>query len=103
VTPVVSERDPFWVAKQAKAKPGKPAYEDIVMPRNAGASIIIAAFALTFGFAMIWHIWWLAIVGLLGIILTLIVRATSDETNYTLKAAEVAKLEADFSARKGVA
>jgi len=103
VMPVVSERDPFWVAKQAKGKPGKPTYEDIVMPQNTGASIIIAAFALAFGFAMIWHIWWLAIVGLLGVILTLIIRATSDETEYTLTAAEIAKLEAGFSARKGVA
>ena len=101
-TPVVSERDPFWAAKQAKTSP-KPTYEDIVMPKNTGASIIIAAFAFAFGFAMIWHIWWLVVVGLLGVIITLIVRTSNDEVEYTLTAAEVKKFEADLSARKGYA
>ena len=36
------------------------------MPKNSGAGIVIAAFATVFGFAMIRHIWWMAIVGLLA-------------------------------------
>jgi cytochrome o ubiquinol oxidase subunit I len=38
------------------------------MPRNTGAGVIIAGFSLVFGFAMIWDIWWLAIVCFLGMI-----------------------------------
>lgn len=40
------------------------------MPKNSGAGIVIAAFSTIFGFAMIWHIWWLAIVGFAGMIIT---------------------------------
>lgn len=94
VTPVVQERDPWWATKQAKAAPAKPQYADIVMPKNTGASVVIAAFAFAFGFAMIWHIWWLAVVGLLGVMLSIIIRVSHDDTEYTVSAAEVAKLEA---------
>lgn len=38
--------------------------------KNSGAGIVIAAFSTIFGFAMIWHIWWLAIVGFAGMIIT---------------------------------
>ena len=49
-------------------------YEEIHMPKNSGAGIVIAAFSTIFGFAMIWHIWWLAIVGFAGMIITWIVK-----------------------------
>ena len=34
----------------------------------------VSLFALVFGFAMIWHIWWLACVGILGIFVAFIHR-----------------------------
>ena len=54
--------------------------------------IYISAFSLAGGFALIWHIWWLAIIGLLGVITLLIVRSTDDETEYVIPAAEVRKI-----------
>ena len=53
------------------------------MFRDTGAGVLIGAFSMVLGFAMIWHIWWLAIAGLLGVIAVLIVRTsgtTSDTT-----------------------
>lgn len=58
---------------EAYQQPGQ--YEEIHMPKNSGAGIVIAAFATVFGFAMIWHIWWLAIVGFAGMIISWIVKA----------------------------
>ena len=34
------------------------------MPRNSANGFLTAFFAVVFGFAMIWHIWWLAILSL---------------------------------------
>jgi cytochrome o ubiquinol oxidase subunit 1 len=100
VTPEVNDRDPFWAAKRAKAGKGAASreYKDIMMPKNTGISLIIAAFAFAFGFAMIWHIWWLAIVGLIGVIVAVLVRISSDETEYTVPAALLQKFEAERAA-----
>jgi cytochrome o ubiquinol oxidase subunit 1 len=46
-----------------------------------------------FGFAMVWYIWWLAILSALGIIITLIVRASDDDTDYIIPAGQVEQIE----------
>jgi cytochrome o ubiquinol oxidase subunit 1 len=94
VIPTVTQRDEFWELK--KKKHGsllKPHYEAIWLPKNSGLGPIIGAFALAFGFGVIWHMWWLLVVGLVGVVVTLIIRLTSDETEKEMTAAEVAKHE----------
>jgi cytochrome o ubiquinol oxidase subunit 1 len=93
VLPEVTGRDAFWEAKQAKATPKKPVYEDIELPKNTGMGVIIAGFALVFGFAFVWHLWWLAPVGLLGVILSVIIRSTDEHTEYTVTAKQLEKYE----------
>jgi cytochrome o ubiquinol oxidase subunit 1 len=46
-----------------------------------------------FGFAVIWHIMWLIPIGLIGAIVTIIIRSTDEDTEYTITAAEVAHTE----------
>lgn len=104
VTPVVSSRDPWWEEKQARKRghmPKMPMYEDIELPKNTGMGILIAGAALAVGFALIWHIWWLAIVGLVVAIALIIIRTTSDETEYVITARELEKLDM-VRHRKGV-
>jgi cytochrome o ubiquinol oxidase subunit 1 len=93
IAPEVADRDAFWAAKQAKTPSPKAEYTDIELPKNTPMGMFIAAFALIFGFAMIWHIWWLVIVGLIGAITTIIVRISDEGTDYVIPAAEVEKLE----------
>ena len=94
--PHVTERDAFWVLKKSRAKDSRP-YEDITLPKNTPLAMIIAAGGLTFSFAIVWHIWWLAIVGLLVSIVTIIIRSMDENTEYTIKAKEVEKLDKQFS------
>jgi cytochrome o ubiquinol oxidase subunit 1 len=68
-------------------------YEDIRMPKNSPLAIVIAAAALLSGFGIIWQIWWLASVGLCGIILGVMLRAFDDDTEYVISASEVADRE----------
>lgn len=91
VIPEVSARDEFWEMKQR----GLPAarYEDIHIPKNTGAGIYIAGFAFLIGFAFVWHLNWLAILSVVGIIVTFIIRGFNDEPEYVLTAAEVQHME----------
>ena len=94
VIPLVTSRDAFWEEKKKK-HPAlfKPAYQDIWLPKNSGAGIIVGGFSLAFGIGAIWHMWWLLVVGLVGVIVTLIIRLTNDETEEKLTAATIAKHE----------
>jgi cytochrome o ubiquinol oxidase subunit 1 len=95
IIPKADVRDAFWAAKQSKsAKTAEKIYEAIHLPKNTPFPMIIAGFAFIFGFSIIWHIWWLAFVGFIGIITSIIIRSTDEHTEYTLTAAEVKKMEA---------
>jgi cytochrome o ubiquinol oxidase subunit 1 len=94
IVPEIHERDAFWEMKEKGDAYKQPAhYEEIHMPKNSGAGIIIAAFATVFGFAMIWHIWWMAIVGFAGIVVTWIIKSFDEDVDYYVPVAEVEKLE----------
>ncbi len=100
ITPVVSGRDPFWAAKQAKTPvPTNRVYADINVPKNTPMGLIIGGLSFLAGFAVIWHIWWLAALGLAGVILSLIIRLSDDDSEYIISAAELEKL--DRAAAKG--
>ena len=68
-------------------------YRDIHMPRNTSAGLVIALFTVAIGFALVWHIWWLAIAGLLGVVVTLILRSYNNDIDYTISAEAVAGME----------
>lgn len=89
----VKSRDAFWAMKQAK-HPEKIHYEDIYLPKNTAMGIYIAATSFLFGFGLIWHIWWLAILGFMAIIACLVIRSMEDDTEYCIPAAKVKQTEA---------
>src|SRR5712672_1632649 len=72
VLPQVDSLDAFWAMKQRG--PMRPAerYASIEMPRNSANGFVTAFFAVVTGFAMIWHIGWLAVLGLACAALTLL-------------------------------
>jgi len=94
VIPKVHSRDAFWEMKENGTANNHPTeYSDIHMPRNTGVGVIIGAFGFVFGFALVWHIWWLFAVSLIAMIVTLIVRSYDNDTDYYVPAAEVARIE----------
>ncbi|NKI74985.1 cytochrome o ubiquinol oxidase subunit I [Dickeya sp. CFBP 2040] len=94
IVPHVQERDAFWETKEKGEAYRKPAkYEEIHMPKNTGAGVIISAFSLVFGFAMIWYIWWLAIIGFVGMIATWIVHSFNQDVDYYVPVNEVEHIE----------
>ncbi|WP_050419746.1 cytochrome o ubiquinol oxidase subunit I [Bradyrhizobium tropiciagri] len=77
VQPRVHEIDAFWAQKQrVLARQDLPVrqreYAPIEVPKNSPTGFITAFFSVVTGFALIWHIWWIAGLGLLGAAVTLL-------------------------------
>src|SRR5579859_311923 len=91
LTPEVDGLDTYWRAKDAPRK--SPTYEDIELPTNSPTGVLLAFCAVAAGFAVVWHIWWLALIGLAAGIGVLIASSWREHPEYVLKAAEVAAIE----------
>jgi cytochrome o ubiquinol oxidase subunit I len=93
VLPRVETTDAFWHMKHTGRHTAGPTYEPIEVPRNSPAGFITAFFAVIMGFSLIWHIWWLAILGFLAAAAVVLTAAWSTEREDEISAAEVAQLE----------
>ena len=97
VLPDVSGEEAYWSIKErARAShrlSDEPDYEDIEMPKNNPTGVVCAFFATVMGFALIWHIWWMAVLGLVGAFATFVVFAWQDITEEEIPAAEVARID----------
>ncbi|MFM4962190.1 cytochrome o ubiquinol oxidase subunit I [Aeromonas bivalvium] len=94
IEPKIKSLDAFWEAKADGSAYKQPAkYAPIHMPKNSGAGVIIAAFSVVFGFAMIWHIWWMALVGFVGMIGTWIIHSFNDDVDYYVQVDEIERIE----------
>lgn len=94
VTPRVEDRDAFWDNKEKGVAYAKPTtYAPIHMPKNTAAGVIIAVFTMIFGFAMIWHIWWLAIVSFVGMVVTWIAKSFDQDVDYYVPVDQIETIE----------
>ena len=97
VLPVIEGEEPYWgIKQQARERmhlKEEPEYEEIEIPRNSATGFICAFFATLIGFALIWHIWWMAAVGLVGAFATFVVFAWRDRTEEIIPAEEVARID----------
>ena len=97
VLPRVETIDAFWEMKRRGLTlgltPAEPPYETIEMPRNSPIGFVIAFFAVITGFSLIWQIWWLAILGLLAVAVTMLVFGWSENREREIPAAEIARVE----------
>ncbi|MGO4812265.1 cytochrome o ubiquinol oxidase subunit I [Cupriavidus sp. 2MCAB6] len=92
--PHITSLEQHWDDKEAGRAYVRPGhYEDIHMPRNTSAGVIVSAFGLVLCFALVWHMWALAGLGLLGIIGTFIARTYDRDVDYYVPAAEVERIE----------
>ncbi len=95
VMPNVTGEEVYWDIKQQALEQRRlsdlPDYKPIEMPRNSPTGFVTAFFAVVTGFALIWHIWWMVIVGLVGAFATFVVFAWRDVAEYDLSAGELAE------------
>jgi cytochrome o ubiquinol oxidase subunit I len=92
VLPQVEGEDAYWAMKQrARSQAAEqPRFEAIIGPKNSALGIVIAFFAVVLGFALIWHIWWMALLGLAGLFVAALVHAWRLEGEVEISAETVA-------------
>jgi cytochrome o ubiquinol oxidase subunit 1 len=96
IPPIVDDLDPLWAIKRGEAPKNPRHYHDIHMPVDTSVGAYIGLLALGFGFAMVWYIYWLAIVCFIGIVASLIIRLSKKDKIQYIKVAEIKKTESEF-------
>jgi cytochrome o ubiquinol oxidase subunit 1 len=92
-TPKVYEIDAWWdMKKHAYARP-LTGFQPIHMPANTGSGVIISALSLVLGFALIWHMWPLAILSFAGVVLVSIIHTFNYKRDFYIPAAQVTETE----------
>jgi len=71
-TPVVHDLDAWYDMKDRKHERPLSGFRKIHMPSGTGTGVVLAGLSVAFGFAMIWYMWWLAGLALVGIFATTI-------------------------------
>jgi cytochrome o ubiquinol oxidase subunit 1 len=93
-TPLIHEQDAWWQMKERNAMRRTEGYLPIHMPKNTAAGVYIAAFAFVVGFAMIWHMFLIAGLAFLGLLVTAIGHTFNYKRDYYIPADVVARTEA---------
>jgi cytochrome o ubiquinol oxidase subunit 1 len=100
IIPIVDQLDPLWAIKRGVAPEQNKHYEDIYLPKNTPTAFYIGTLSLLFGFAMTWHIWWLALGSFIGILTCLINRLSREDPHEVITVEEIKKIEASYSTRQ---
>ena len=92
--PVVSGRDAFWMTKKSGLNQQIATdYEPITLPKNTPIGLFVAAAVFGFGFAAVWHLWWLAAASVVAVLVCLIIRLTDEHTEYVMPVSEIKVIE----------
>ena len=92
-TPVVHDSDAWWDMKNRGFDRPLKGYKPIHMPKNTAAGAILAALNLIFGLAMVWYVWWLAILSFVAIFVVAIAHTFNYNRDYYIPADVVSRTE----------
>ncbi|GBR10507.1 cytochrome o ubiquinol oxidase subunit I [Gluconobacter frateurii] len=99
VIPDIHGLDTFHTEKQLGRRAHNKPLEPIHMPKNTAAGALIGAFSFILGFGAIWYIWWMAGLGLIGIVVTMILRSANRDVDYYVPVSEIEHNEEVYSRR----
>ena len=93
--PNVRGTDAYWhmkedgVARRVLTSP----FADLHLPRNSPIGFFLAFFAVILGFAMIWRIYWLAAVGVVGAAAVALIESWKTDLSIRVPGSEVEAFE----------
>ncbi len=93
--PLVDEIDAFAEAKRRGEPLEVGPAEPIEMPNPTPDGFLIGATAFVFGFAMVWHMWWLAILSFLAIVAIVVRRTFIDHDEHEIPLKDVERVMSD--------
>ncbi|MFL1407389.1 cytochrome o ubiquinol oxidase subunit I [Marinobacter sp. M1N3S26] len=102
--PQVRDIDAFTDMKEQGTAYQRPArYAPIHMPKNTPYGILIAGATTVFGFAAVWHIGWLAAMGLVAAVGFYLMRVYDNDVDYFVQPEEIERIESAHLQQLGVA
>lgn len=95
LVPPIPSHEPFWDLKKQGWQPDKN-YKHIEGFKNTGMGIYISIFAFIAGLAIVWHVFWLALLAILGTIICVIILSFDDHLEYEISVEEITKIEKTY-------
>ena len=92
-TPVIHDNDAWADMKKRHAQRPIEGFMDIHMPRNTGTGVVLAGLSVVLGFALIWYMWWLAILSFVVLIGAAIIHTFNYDRDYYIPVEAVADVE----------
>ncbi|MDM0087083.1 MULTISPECIES: cytochrome o ubiquinol oxidase subunit I [unclassified Variovorax] len=92
-TPIIHDNDAWSDMKRRGYQRPTTGFRAIHMPKNTWAGIVIAGLSTVVGFAMIWHMWPLAVLSMLTLVGTTIFHTFNYKRDYHIGADEVVRTE----------
>jgi cytochrome o ubiquinol oxidase subunit 1 len=93
-TPVVHSLDALTFMKEhGMHQQRNERYSEIHMPRNTNVGLAMGLLSIVMGFGFIWHMWWLGVLGFVGMIVAFILRSFDEDVDYYVPVAEVERIE----------
>ncbi|KAE9515640.1 Cytochrome bo(3) ubiquinol oxidase subunit 1 [Candidatus Liberibacter asiaticus] len=89
-TPIVSTIDAWEHMKNRGYRYPSEGFMPIHMPSNTATGIILAALSIVFSFAMVWYMWWLALLSFISIVFYTIFHTFNYNDGYEVSAKDVA-------------
>jgi cytochrome o ubiquinol oxidase subunit 1 len=93
-TPKVYDNDAWADMKKHKFQRPTSGFTPIHMPKNTAAGFIIAVLSGALGFALVWHMWLLAGVSFVALLVAVIVHTFNYNRDYYIPAEDVIRTEA---------
>lgn len=94
-TPVVHDNDAWWDMKQRGYTRPLQGFKPIHMPSNTGVGVVLAGLSVAFGFAMIWYMWWLAVLSFAGLLAVAIGHTFNYKRDFDIPVAAVVQTEGE--------
>ncbi|NHT78100.1 cytochrome o ubiquinol oxidase subunit I [Rhizobiaceae bacterium CRRU44] len=98
-TPVIHDHDSWYDMKNRGYERPLGGFRPIHMPKNTGTGVILSGLSVAFAFAVIWYIWWLAIVSFIGIIAVSIGHTFNYNRDFYIPADDVIATEGERTRR----
>ncbi|MCM8739256.1 cytochrome o ubiquinol oxidase subunit I [Azospirillum sp. A1-3] len=94
-TPVIHDNDAWWDMKKRGYNRPLEGFRPIHMPSNTGTGVILAGISTVLGFALVWHIWWLAAVSFIGLLAVAINHTFNYNRDFHIPVDEVVRTESE--------
>ncbi|WP_188454254.1 cytochrome aa3 quinol oxidase subunit I [Virgibacillus oceani] len=95
ITPQVNSSEAFWDSKKNGHKLFKGPFKEIHMPNNSGMPFIMSILFFVLGFALVFSLWIVAIISLIGVFACLAHRSFEKDHGYHISVEEIEKTEAE--------